>query len=133
MNRNAILEKYNKNEEHILVSKVLDKIELRNRLNKIANTDFLDLYQKRIVQDILNTKKQKLYTFEGGFKEAERTMLILYPEKLKFLKNNNYINNIMKIIRNNEFDISKSKLDIERLNTYNAEQIKDSDYKQTFD
>lgn len=32
----------------------------------------------------------------------------------------------MKIIRNNEFDISKSKLDIERLNTYNAEQIKDS-------
>ena len=101
MNRNAILEKYNKNEEHILVSKVLDKIELRNRLNKIANTDFLDLYQKRIVQDILNTKKQKLYTFEGGFKEAERTMLILYPEKLKFLKNNNYINNIMKIIRIN--------------------------------
>lgn len=32
----------------------------------------------------------------------------------------------MKIIRNNEFDISKSKLDIEKLSAYSTEQIKDS-------
>ena len=32
----------------------------------------------------------------------------------------------MKIIRNNEFDISKSKLDIEKLSVYSTEQIKDS-------
>lgn len=101
MNKQAILQKYNKDEERILVSKVLDKIEISNKKNKIVNTDFLNLYQRKIAQNVLDMTKQENYKFEGGFTEAERNVLILYPEKLDFLKIRNNLNNIMKIIRIN--------------------------------
>lgn len=101
MDKQAILQKYNKDEDHILVSKVLNKIEISNKKNKIVSTDFLDLYQKKIVQNVLKIAKQENYKFEGGFAEAERTALIVYPEKLNFLKNKNDLSSIMKIIRIN--------------------------------
>ena len=56
VDKQAILQKYNKDEDHILVSKVLNKIEISNKKNKIVSTDFFDLYQKKIVQNVLNKK-----------------------------------------------------------------------------
>lgn len=44
MNKQEILTRYSKEEEKLLVSKVLDKIEFVLIRNTIENTDFLDLY-----------------------------------------------------------------------------------------
>ena len=42
MNKSEILTKYTKQEDKLLVSKLIDKIEASNKTNKITYTDFLN-------------------------------------------------------------------------------------------
>ncbi len=98
MNKQEILKKYTKEEDRLLIAKVLDKMEFAKSKNKITNTDFLDLYQKNLVQKLLNSIKCENYLFFGGNDQAERELVIFYPEKLeKQFVEKNY-NNIMQII-----------------------------------
>ncbi len=83
MNKQEILSRYLKEDDKILISKVLDKIEFVLNKNTIENTDFLDLYQKEIVKDVLRNFKINNYMFCGGNENSEREILIIYPEKLK--------------------------------------------------
>ena len=82
MNKQEILKKYTKEEDRLLIAKVLDKMEFAKSKNKITNTDFLDLYQKNLVQKLLNSIKCENYLFFGGNDQAERELVIFYPEKL---------------------------------------------------
>lgn len=86
-------------EEKLVIAKLEDKIRFCKTKNKIVNTEFLNLYQKQIIQNKLNELKIKNYIFNGGFEDAESKILILYPEKLskEIIKNN--ISNIIKAIR----------------------------------
>ena len=105
MNKQEILKDYKKEEDRLLIAKVLDKIEICKTKNKITNTDFLDLYQKNIVQKLLNKQQNQNYIFFGGNKEAEREIVIFYPDKLdkKIMeKNYNQILQIIEIILPNE-------------------------------
>ena len=77
------MEKYNSDEEKILVSKVLDKINFVKTKNKIQTSDFLNLYEQEIIIKLLKKIQIKNYVLEGGKEEAERKILILYPDKLK--------------------------------------------------
>lgn len=98
MEKQEILKNYKKEEDRLLVAKVLDKIELAKTRNKITNTDFLDMYQKGIVQKLLNRINHENYIFFGGNNEAERTIVIFYPNKFNVnIVEKNY-NNIMQII-----------------------------------
>ena len=81
MNKTEILNKYSKQEDKLLISKVLDKIKYTESRNKIEITDFLDLYQIRIIKDVLNRIKFKNYILFGGFEESERKVLCIYPDK----------------------------------------------------
>ena len=81
MNKQELLENY-KEEEKILLSKIIDKIELSKTKNKIASTDFLDEHEQKITLNLLQKLKVKNYVFYGGFEEAERKVLIIYPKKL---------------------------------------------------
>lgn len=101
MNKKEVLERYNKEEEKLLIAKLIDKINTRNTQNKIEHTDFLDMYQKKICQDVLNTLKERNYTFYGGFEGADKNILILYPDKLeRVFENNQYnFNTLMKAIK----------------------------------
>lgn len=98
MNKQEILKKYAKEEDRLLIAKVLDKMEFAKSKNKIINTDFLDLYQKNLAQKLLNSMKCKNYLFFGGSDNSEREVAIFYPEKLEkqFIEKN--YNNIMQII-----------------------------------
>lgn len=98
MNKQEILKKYSKEEDRLLIAKVLDKMEFARLKNKITNTDFLDLNQKNLVQKLLNSIKCENYLFFGGNDNAERTVAIFYPEKLekKFIEKN--YNNIMQVV-----------------------------------
>lgn len=56
------------------------------------------MYQKNLVEKLLNTIKCKNYLFFGGSKEAERTVVIFYPDKFdKNIVEKNYTN-IMGVV-----------------------------------
>lgn len=98
MNKSELLEKYTKSEDKLLISKLLDKIETCKKRNIITNTEFLDLYQRNIVEKTLKTLKCN-YVFFGGYNDANRVMLVIYPEKLTLdMAKENYLN-YMKVIR----------------------------------
>ena len=105
MNKQEILNKYKNEEERLLVAKTMDKIEFVEVKNKITNTDFLDMYQKNLLQKLINSIKYDNYLFFGGNEESERTVLIFYPNKFNQAiveKNYNNIMGVIEIILPNE-------------------------------
>lgn len=98
MNKQDILKKYVKEEDRLLIARVLDKIEFTSGKNKITNTDFLDMHQRNLIQGLLKSLKYDNYVFFGGSDKSERTVGIFYPDKFnKDIVKKNY-NNIMGII-----------------------------------
>ncbi len=82
MNKQELMADYKNQEEKLLIAKVMDKIEFLKSRNKIENTDFLNLYEQDLIDKFLKKIKFKNYYFFGGAGEAERKILIIYPEKL---------------------------------------------------
>lgn len=82
MNKQELLADYKNQDDKLLLAKVLDKLEFCKTRNKIENTDFLNLAEQDLVDKFLKRIKIKNYYFFGGAGEAERKVLILYPEKL---------------------------------------------------
>lgn len=101
MNKSTILERYSNEEDRLLAAKILDKIKLAKTRNQIVNTDFLDMYQKKISQEILNIEKEKNYIYYYPCQEAEKAMLIIYPDKYEdiFVNKRFDYSNIAKLIR----------------------------------
>ena len=99
MQKQEILKNYPEQEDKLLVSKLLDKINESDIRNKIATTDFLNMHEKSIVQEILKKEKVLNYMFTGGFEGAERQVLILNPDKLDNEYIKTQIENIITIIR----------------------------------
>lgn len=100
MNRQEILNRYESDEDRLLVSKLLDKIEFVIKRNTIEYTDFLDMKQKGMLEKVLQQLSYKRYIVYGGYEEAERTVILLYPEKLEelFLKKQFDFNQVMKAV-----------------------------------
>ena len=100
MNKQEILADYKNQDDKLLLAKVLDKLEFCKTRNKIENTDFLNLAEQDLIDKFLKRIKFKNYYFFGGAGEAERKILILYPEKLTeemVRKNHSKIISIIKI------------------------------------
>ncbi len=86
-------------EDKLLTAKVLDKIAYCKTKNKITYTDFLNIHEKTIVKQILKNFDDINYMFFGGYQEAEREILIVFPSKIdKNMLEKNY-NNILEIIQ----------------------------------
>ena len=99
MEKQELLNVYKRQEDKILISQILDKINLMNKNQKIECTDFLDMYQISLVDMALKKINFTNYIFYGGFEEAERKLLIVYPEKytIEMLEKN--YNKFIKIVR----------------------------------
>ena len=82
MNKQELLKDYKNQEDKLLLAVVLDKIEFCKSKNKIECTDFLNLAEQDLVDKFLKRINFKNYYFFGGAGEAERKILIVYPEKL---------------------------------------------------
>lgn len=111
MNKQELLKDYKNQEEKLLLANILDKLEFSTTRNKIENTNFLNLYEQDLVDKIFKKMKFKNYYFFGGIEEAERKILIIYPEKLTeqiVRKNHSKIMSVIKI-----------KLPIELADEYN--------------
>lgn len=94
------LTKRQKDEEKLLEAKILDKIKQSNSRNRFTNSDFLDLSQQLQMQKIINMQKLQNYKMFGGYEEAERKMLIIFPDTInEYVNKENYYKQIMKVIR----------------------------------
>ena len=60
MNKSIVLDRYSNEEDKLFVAKILDKINLAKTRNQIVNTDFLDMHQKKISQEILKNHPKEL-------------------------------------------------------------------------
>ncbi len=87
------------NEEKLLIAKLSDKLKMCKTRNKVVNTDFLNMYQERIIKKELEHIKETNYILTGGYDGAESKLLIIYPEKITgdIVKRN--IENIIKAIK----------------------------------
>lgn len=101
LNRQDVLNKITNEDDRLLASKLLDKIEFVNSRNTVEYTDFLDMRQRQLLEKLLKDLKIKNYVAYGAYKTAERTAIILYPEKLEdvFEKENFDYNSVFGIIR----------------------------------
>lgn len=109
MNKQELLKDYKKQEDKMCLSQILDKIEFSKTREKIESTDFLDMYQVALVENFLRKIKFNNYKLYGGYEEAERKVLIIYPEKYddKMLEKN--YDKILKIVRINLPEEEKGK------------------------
>ena len=90
---------YQSDEERLLIAKVSDKIEFCITKNKIVNTDFLNMAEIGIIKKFLEERKVENYFFFGGKENADRNILIVYPEKITEEMARNNLSNIIKLIR----------------------------------
>lgn len=68
-----------KDENDLLIAKVLDKKKICNSKNKITYTDFLNEKEQRFIEK--NVKLENAF-FYGVNENADRKILVFYPEKL---------------------------------------------------
>ena len=94
MEKFEILEKYRKEEDRLLVAKLFDKISAVQKQNKIQYTDFLSPIELQILKKVLNMISYKKYIIYGGGAEAQRNIIIFYPDKLE------------EIFANSQFDFN---------------------------
>ena len=67
MDRQKILNNISNEEDRILVSKLLDKIEQSNKRNSVEYTEFLNLSQRQLLEKILIKLKFNNYVATGGY------------------------------------------------------------------
>ena len=96
MDKQQLLNKYTKPEDKLLISKMLDKMKLAQTRNSIEYTDFLDAYQQKLLQKVIQREKIENVFFSGGIENAERNILVFYPDKLRSMAEEN-VNAILPI------------------------------------
>lgn len=90
---------YKNDKDRLLISKIMDKIKFCETRNKIQNTDFLDMSEQKLVETFLKTQKISNYIYTGGFEEAERKVVIFYPEKMKSIIDKINLDECINVIR----------------------------------
>lgn len=89
----------NKDDEKMLIAKVLDKNNFAITKNKITYTDFLNLNEISIITKKLKEQNINNYIVFGGRENSDRSIIIFYPEKFtKEMVEKNY-SSILEIIR----------------------------------
>ena len=114
MNKQEILSEYKRQEDKMCLAHVLDKIEFSRTREKIETTDFLDMYQISLVQNFLRKIKFENYCFYGAHEEAERKILIIFPEKYNMDMIEKNYKKLLKVIR-----ITLSEEDVGKFNHRN--------------
>lgn len=113
MDKNNIIDKWKNDEDRIQVSKLIDKINAVEKQNKIQYTDFLSPIELQTLKKALNIIGYKNYMIYGGVENAQRNIIILYPEKLEELFTSNQFdyNSILNTIRISQVSSNSEKLE----------------------
>ena len=73
----------NNEDDKLLIARILDKIEISKKQNRITNSYFLNEFEINLVKKQLQKNQEKQCFFFGGYDEAIRQVLIAYPDKLE--------------------------------------------------
>ena len=85
----------NNNEEKLILAKLNDKIKFCKTRNKIANTEFLNMYQENIIRKELERIKFKNYIFTG--ENIIKAIRVLLPnEQMGKYQHKDYLGTIMQ-------------------------------------
>ena len=63
---------------------IIDKANSCMKNYDIKNSDFLNPYEIKNAIDILNSNKDIKYSVDGGYDEAERSMILMYPFYMEY-------------------------------------------------
>ena len=113
MDKQKILSDYKKQEDKMLLAQILDKIEFSKQREKLEYTDFLDMYQVALAKTFMKKIEFENYILYGGFENAERNVLIIYPEKYNMSMVEKNYSKIIKVIRISLGDESTETLKLE--------------------
>lgn len=107
MDKKLILDKYKKEEDKLLIAKLFDKISAVEKQNRVQNTDFLSPVELQVLTKVLQMGGYTNYTIYGVTEDFQRSIIVLYPEKLEEVFNNNNFNfnsicNTIRIFNNGE-------------------------------
>ena len=80
--KSKIVEKFENKEERMLISNVLDKVYRFEKVGKIEVTCFLNLYEYKLVSDILNYLKVD-YTTYAPNENADKKVIFFLPDYVK--------------------------------------------------
>lgn len=80
MEKETMLQIGKNKEEKYFLSQVLDKVQETKKTRKGTVSSFFDEYQKSLAKKVMEKQQDVLFAFWGGYEEAERTILICYPE-----------------------------------------------------
>ena len=86
-----LLNKYNQ-EERLILSKIIDKINFCVKRNSIQVTDFYDLGKQSMIEKFLKYQKINNYILYGMHEDSERKIFVFYPEKIEEIVKNNKVN-----------------------------------------
>ena len=81
MNKQEILSKYKKEEDKLILAKVLDKQVASSTKKQITHTDFLDMAEQKLVESFLQKQRITRFSWQGGYASAQRKQLYFYPEQ----------------------------------------------------
>lgn len=80
------LEHIQDKDQIIPMRRILDSVEKVIRNHSTISTDFLDPYQRELSYSILNRFDEIAYHNEGGYDNAEREVIVIYPQYLQYSK-----------------------------------------------
>ncbi len=92
-------EKYKDGEFKLVVAKAIDQYEFCKKRNKIEYTDFLTRMEVAVLEKVLKEEHVENFLFYGVREDADRCILVFYPEKLNIDMVNKNLEKYLDIIR----------------------------------
>lgn len=80
MNNEQLLGHLRGEDEQILGRHILDLARQAWDTNRPQTTDFFDPYERKVAQSVLGSIPEVGSLYQGGYKQAERARLIIYPQ-----------------------------------------------------
>lgn len=96
---NKSRENYKNEEDKLLIAKIEDKYNFSKTKNKITYTDFLNVQEKSVAVKYLQENRINQYVFYGVREEADRSILIFYPDKISIDQLEKNYKSIISVIR----------------------------------
>lgn len=91
--------KFEKEENKLLVAKAIDKYKQAIRSNKITYTEFLTGNEIKIIEKAFIEERINDYIIYGAHEDADRNIIVFYPEKFTEEIIFSNFKNILKLIR----------------------------------
>ena len=116
MDKVSELSKRQRNIEKIMIANALDKVRYSDEYNRFQYMSFFDLSQQMKIELTFKLRRIENYEFQGGYDEAERKMLMIYPKK--HLENVQDIEKYKNTLKDDVIGILRIELPKELYGTY---------------